>query len=436
MLKKDPGAATRRQARRQLDRADARSVGTRLIAPSRRRQAALAVSAALLAPAAWAGPAQAAIEVDHGIEFVNLTNLPENTPLQLTVADPTGKVIGTKTFETATGAFEVNHIGAEEGDCFDGSTSPDIRPGDTLSVEGNTGLIHRYTVADVRYAALFEPADAAAGTPETMVVSGWARPFGQLTPLAAPELRLQDGPFASGTDVLGGSLDANRGNRLLIGPDLDPTGAFQDLRVFPVADGQIAEAILEVIEGENATSFSGDASFALPGCPPLDATRGPVTVPPLPAPKPTPQSAPQPAPLPAIVERLLTRTVVQQAPVAGAVAGAKASPAKLTIKGLTMSRALARAAVRANGLRARMRLMPGTKLLRIRIYRKNLGGTRSLVAERFQVPTAGGVSRVRLADRRLRQALTAGSYEAEVAAGRGSRTSLGKASKFAFRITP
>jgi hypothetical protein len=135
--------------------------------------------------------------------------------------------------------------------------------------------------------------------------------------------------------------------------------------------------------------------------------------------------------------RTVTNTVVQQVPVAGAVAGIKAgspSPARLSLTGLSMRRTIARGTVRANGLSAVMGLKRDTKVLRIRIYRKNADGTRSLVAERFLSPAATGRYRARLKDRRLRQALTPGSYETQVAPGR-SRSALGGTSKFAFRVT-
>jgi hypothetical protein len=136
--------------------------------------------------------------------------------------------------------------------------------------------------------------------------------------------------------------------------------------------------------------------------------------------------------------RTITNTVIRQVPVAGAVAGVNAgagSPARLTLSGLSMRRVVARSAVRANGLSAVMRLKRGTKVLRMRIYRKNADGTRSLVAERFKSTATSGLYRIRLADRKLRQALTAGSYEAQLAPGR-SRSSFGKTSKLTFRVTP
>ena len=115
----------RLQAQCRVDRRAAESLRGRPITRSRRRQVGLAVSAALVAAVAAANPAQAAIEIDHGIEFVNVTDVPENTPLLLTVTAPNGATIGSKAFTTATGAYEVNHTGAADGDCWDGATSPD-----------------------------------------------------------------------------------------------------------------------------------------------------------------------------------------------------------------------------------------------------------------------------------------------------------------------
>ncbi len=463
MQRKDASAMARLQAQCRVDRRAAESLRGRPNTRSRRRQVGLAVSAALVAAVAAANPAQAAIEIDHGIEFVNVTDVPENTPLLLTVTAPNGATIGSKAFTTATGAYEVNHTGAADGDCWDGATSPDVRPGDTLAVSDNTGTtLQSYQVADVNYVARFDaavPADPVAGTPAlpaTMVVSGWARSFGTTTPIAAPELRVQRGPFDAGADVTGGNLDQNRVNRLLIGPDQDATGAFTTA-IFPVTASQVSEAILEVIEGANATSTSGDAGFALPGCPALDTTRGPVTVPTLPPP-PAPvgdsdgdsvkndvDMCPDVAgpvnndgcPVP-VIERLITSTVINTIPAGAAVAGVNATsvaPARLSLSGLSMSRTVTRSVARANGLTAAMRLKPDTKVLRIRIYRKNAGGSRSLVAERVQSPAAAGQYRARLKDRKLRQALKPGSYEVQVTPGR-NRSALGTTAKFAFRVTP
>ena len=100
-----------------------------------------------------------------------------------------------------------------------------------------------------------------------------------------------------------------------------------------------------------------------------------------------------------------------------------------------MSRTITRTAARANGLSVAMRLRPDTRVLRIRIYRKNAGGGRSLVAERLQSPAVTGLYPARLKDRKLRQALMPGRYEVQVTPGR-DRSALGTTAKFAFRVTP
>ena len=429
----------------------------------------MTTAVAVVGAAACAVPAQAAIEVDHGIEFVNITDVPENTPLLLTVTAPDGTPIGTKTFTTATGAYEVNHTGAADGDCYDGDSSPDIRPGDVLSVSSNTNtVLQSYEVADVRYEARFDAAVAAdpvAGTPArpaTMVVSGWAREFGTTNPIAAPELRLQRGPFDLNTDVTGGNLDLNKdGARLLIGPDQDATGAFTT-NVFPVVASSVSEAILEVIEGANATSFSGDSQFALPGCPALDLTRGTVTVPTLPPPpgpvgdadgdsvKNDVDQCPNVAgpfnndgcPLPGpAAPPVVTRTVVQSIPGAGAAAiggqgvlGASTSNA-LRVSNLSLSPRISSTRLRLQGLRTSMRLPNGTRAVRIAVFKARDGqkSGRALFTTN-RAPRAAGVYRVTLRDRALLRKLKTGSYVMEVRAGRNAAT-LGAVTRVAFTVT-
>jgi hypothetical protein len=432
----------------------------------------MTTAVAVVGAAACAGSAQAAIEVDHGIEFVNITDVPADTPLLLTVTAPDGTPIGTKTFTTATGAYEVNHTGAADGDCYDGDSSPDIRPGDVLSVSSNTGaVLQSYEVADVRYEARFDAAVAAdpvAGTPArpaTMVVSGWAREFGTTNPIAAPELRLQRGPFDLNTDVTGGNLDLNKdGARLLIGPDQDATGAFTT-NVFPVVASSVSEAILEVIEGANATSFSGDSQFALPGCPDLDLTRGPVTVPTLPPPpgpvgdadgdsvKNDVDKCPNvagpvgndgcPLPVPSGgTSPVVTRTVIQTIPGAGAAAiqggqsvlGSSSSNA-LRVRNLSLARRISSTRLRLEGLRASMRLQDGTTAVRIAVYKARNGQrTGSALFTANRAPRAAGLYRVTLRDRALLRKLRAGSYVMEVKAGR-SAASLGTVTRIAFTVT-
>jgi hypothetical protein len=394
------------------------------------------------ATAAFAVPAQAAIEVDHGIEFVNITGLDPNTPHTLTVSNPAGDPIGSKAFTSlADGSYEVNHIGAEEGDCFDGATSPDIREGDTLTVSDSTGPIDSYTVADVRYSARFDAATAVPAAPATMVVAGWARAAGTGTPIPAPELRLQRGPFAAQVNVVGGSLDLNRGNRLLITPDQDAAGAFS-LSASPIEEGQVSEAILEVIEGANATSFSGDASFELPGCPPLDTTRGAVAAPPLP-----PPPAPQPGPgagggaaggaVGGAAPQVITNTVIQTVPGAGSVnqgvLGTRAGSA-LRVSNLSLARRVSLTRLRLQGLRMSMRVPQGTNVLRIAVFKARNGQkTGSALLRTTRTPRAG-LYRVTLRNASLLRKLRRGSYVVEVRAGR-SAASLGSVRRITFTVT-
>jgi hypothetical protein len=247
---------------------------------SRRVLVTLAVAASSLAVP---GVAQAAIEVDHGIEFVSMTGIGnEDEPLRLTVTDPTGNAIGVKQF---TGDIELNHDGPP---CFDGESTPDLRPGDTLAVSQDVeggAVLESYTIEDVTYASRFDPAVAAdpvAGTPAspaTLVISG-ALPAGAAD---TAEVRL-GGEFADDTVVEGGTLNQNRGNRLLITPDADNFV----VRISPVVEADVAEIIVSAgVDGGNITMFSGQSAFAPPGCPPLDTTRAPIVLPELPpAPQP------------------------------------------------------------------------------------------------------------------------------------------------------
>jgi hypothetical protein len=299
---------------------------------SRARCVALA-GGALLASLALATPAVAAIEVDHGSEFVSLADMPDG-PLRLTVADSTGAAIGVKQF---TGDRELNHDGPP---CFDGAATPDMRPGDTLTVSEDVeggAVVESYTIADVIADWRFDaavPADPVAGTPatpDTLVISG-TLPAGSAS---TAEVRL-GGSFANNTVVEGGTLEQNRGNRLLITPDAD---AFT-LRISPVVADDVAEVIVSAgVDGGNVTMFSGQATGIL-DCPPIDTSRAPIVLPELP-PVPTPPgdsdgdgvtndkdqcpSVSGPAgndgcPVPVIVAPGQTVEVVRQIPVAPLVA--------------------------------------------------------------------------------------------------------------------
>ena len=112
---------------------------------------ALAIVAAALgaAPAAHAAVASPrTIEVAHGRDLVILSDYPAQRPVTVDVLRA-GVVIATSTqYETdASGLLEINHVG---GDCFDGNTAPDIRPGDMVrtTVDGAVDSMVVQNVAD------------------------------------------------------------------------------------------------------------------------------------------------------------------------------------------------------------------------------------------------------------------------------------------------
>jgi hypothetical protein len=432
----------------------------------------------LAAATALTTPAQAAIEVDHGIEFVNITNVPKDTPLLLTVTDAAGNTLGSKAFTTATGAYEVNHLGG--ADCFDAPSSPDIRPGDTLTVSDSAAPLQSYTVADVRYSARFDPAVAAdpvAGTiasPPTMVAGGWARNAAGVA-IPAAELRLLRGPFSADVEATGGSVALNRGNRINVTPAQSGDGTFT-MTILPIEESSVSEAVLTVVEGSNGTSFSGDAAVALPGCPPLDTTRAAVAAPPLP-PAPIPPGdadgdgvtndvdkcptvagainndgcpvttpAPVVVPGPAPPAQVVERTVVQNLPLAGAaVAAAPAAGAapdlavqgtqaqSLAVTNLSLAQRISITRLRAQGLRLSMRVPNGARVVRIAVHRARNGQKtgRALFAG-YRNVTAGQF-RATIRDRSLLGRLGAGQYVVEVRAG-ASRSALAFASRRGFRV--
>ena len=136
----------------------------------RRRRAAVVASAALAASAMAAVPASATITpegvaeghnitVFHNIDFVAVTGWATGDPLTVTVQRG-GVEIGTASGDAsdpeATGAagLEVNH-GPEAapipGDCWEGTT-PDIRPGDVVTVTNTaTGDNDQVVVDDIRF---------------------------------------------------------------------------------------------------------------------------------------------------------------------------------------------------------------------------------------------------------------------------------------------
>ena len=101
---------------------------------------ALVIAAAAIAaapPAHGAVKSPRTIEAAHGRDLVILSNYPKDAPVTVDVLRA-GVVIGTSTeWRTdSAGTLEINHVG---GDCFDGGTAPDIRPGDTVRTAVNGG---------------------------------------------------------------------------------------------------------------------------------------------------------------------------------------------------------------------------------------------------------------------------------------------------------
>jgi hypothetical protein len=130
------------------------------------------------------------------------------------------------------------------------------------------------------------------------------------------------------------------------------------------------------------------------------------------------------------------------APAAGATATASAPAASvesrtarsLRVSRLSVASRLSRTRLRAQGLRATMRLQEGTNVVRVAIYRARNGqrtGRALFITNR--VPRSAGPYRVVLRDRSLISKLRTGSYVLEARAGQ-SRASLGATARRTFRI--
>jgi hypothetical protein len=438
--------------------------------------------AALIAATALAVPAHAAIEVDHGSEFVSITGVPHNADLLLTVTGPEG-VLGTKAFR---GDIEVNHDGPP---CFDGATTPDLRPGDTLTIAENVeggATLESYTIPDVLADWRFDPAVAAdpvAGTPaspDTLVISG-TLPAGSA---GAAEIRL-GGTFPEDVMVTGGSLDRGRADlarRLLITPGADSF----TVRVSPVVAADVAEVVIAGgAEGGNLAMFSGQAGAVL-NCPAIDGTRAPIVLPALPPRPAAPGDAdgdgvtndvdtcprvpgainndgcPVPAPAPVIVDRPVIPLVpvggpattpgtggatgaTGPSPVTGAAGAAAATPAGTVavlgvtaesprVSGLTLPARVSLARVRARGLRLAMRVPNGARMARIAVYRAKNGRRTGAALFAVNRTVPAGQVRLTVSDRRLLNRLRRGRHVVEVRAG-ASRSTLGHAVSRSFQVT-
>lgn len=151
--------------------------------------------------------------------------------------------------------------------------------------------------------------------------------------------------------------------------------------------------------------------------------------PPAPAPRVNPRP---PAPSPIVVTNTIIRAIpgpIAQQSVLGT------STRSLAVSRLLVARRVSLARLRAQGLRASMRVPDGTNALRIAVYRARNGqktGRALFVTTR--APRAGALYRVTLRDPGLLRKLKAGAYVMEVRAG-GSVASLGTPRRSAFTVT-
>jgi hypothetical protein len=102
------------------------------------------------------------------------------------------------------------------------------------------------------------------------------------------------------------------------------------------------------------------------------------------------------------------------------------------VRSLTVPARIARARVRAHGLRLVLRIAGEANAVRVRIHRMSGARRGPLVAQAFRPPTSNPV-RLRLSDREIRRRLTPGRYRIEVAAGT-TRTTLGAVSARPTRV--
>jgi hypothetical protein len=105
----------------------------------RRLRAAAAGAAAVVAMPVLSADAVPADGRSHEVftqsNLIALTGYPESTEVRVEVVRR-GTVIGFATKTTnADGIIEMNHVGAEEDDCFESPTSPDVRAGDRIRTQ-------------------------------------------------------------------------------------------------------------------------------------------------------------------------------------------------------------------------------------------------------------------------------------------------------------
>lgn len=418
-----------------------------------RNRAGLTGAAALAAAAAFAVPAQgavtngAALEVFHGRDFVSIVGYDPRTPLQVMVRNPAGEPIGFADVETDDqGNYELNHVGVDGGinDCFGGQSTPDIQPGDTVSVmvNGDAARVDSTVVQNVTSGRAV--IDSLA---KTITVSGLARtPDGAA--LTNVEVRLNHPKAAQpGETGVWEAAGADGRKDWRESGVIDPvTGNYTatfagasnaDLAAVANADVSAEWANADLSE---LTIWDGVLPEPNPGCPPVsrNAVEVPTPVVETPAPTSDPDTGTGTASGPAaggtVTPSPRVVTVFVQEPVPDQrIAGVAASA--LRVSQLSLARRISLARLGRRGLQASMRLQQGTHVVRITVYRARDGrrtGSALLVATR--TPRAAGVYRVALRDRSLLRRMRPGQYVLEVRAGRSAAT-LGRVTRVAFRVT-
>jgi hypothetical protein len=412
-----------------------------------RTRAGLTGAAALVAAAAFAGPAQGAVtngealEVFHGRDFVNIVGYDPGTPLQVVVREPGGDAIGFADVVTdANGDYELNHVGVDPpiDDCFGGTSTPDIQPGDTVSVmvNGDPARVDSTVVQDVVY----DPPVADAAT-HTITVSGHAKaPDGAALTNVEVRLNHPDRDTVWDAAAAGGRKDWRAAG--VIDPAGNYTATFtgaSDDDLDAAGDAEVS-AEWAAPDLSELTVYDGVLPEPNPGCPAVSRNAVDVPAPVVQTPTPTPDpgtgagsgtgttggatSAPSP--------RVVTVFVLEPAS-SQRVAGVTQSP--LRVSRLSLARRISLARLQSRGLRASMLLPQGTRVVRIAVHRARNGrrtGRALLVTTR--TPRIAGLYRVALRDRGLLRQLRAGQYVMEVRAGR-TDAALGRVTRVAFRVT-
>jgi hypothetical protein len=400
----------------------------------RTRAGIIGGAAAIVAAAAFAGPAQAAVtngvavEVFHGRDFINLVGYDPGTPLQVVVRDSAGEPVGYADVVTdEDGNYELNHAGPAEGgpsDCFQGSTTPDIIPGDTVevTVNGDPAKVDTTVVQNVQFP---DPAYAVDSVARTITVSGFAKtPAG--APLGAVEIRLNHAKPGV-WDARGASGRKDWRVQGVITSAGDYTAVFKgasDADLAAIASADVS-AMWTNANLSEATVYDELLTTALEGCPPL--ARRPIAVPPpvVKAAGTGTGTATGTGAGPAALPPALTR----QPSVKGVVA------ASLRVSRLSIARHVSLSRLRLRGLQASMSLPSETQVLRIAVYRARNGrrsGAPLLITNRL--PRTGGVYRVALRNASLVRRLRPGLYVTEVRVGQSAAT-LGTAARAFFRVT-